>query len=361
MKYWPLKLKSTVRKVIHNCHLCFKMKPKLNEQFMGNLPASRVNPTRPFKFSGVDFAGPIPIKTSKLRNAPRDKAYIAVFVCMATKAVHLEVATALSTEAFMKVFDRFTGRRNCHRLISDWGTNFVGARNEFAKVTDFLKSSESQFKEYFLKQEIEWQHIPPRAPHMGGLWESAVKLAKFHLVTSIGCTALVYEDLNTLCIQIESMLNSRPLTHINDDPNDPQTLTPAHFLVGEEMIAKPQENLNDVKVPVGKLYRVMTQIQQQFWKRWSREVLREMQPRNKNFKKTFQYKVGQVVLIHEDNAPPLHWPMGIIDSIVPGTDNITRVVKVRLANGKVFTRAVTKISVLPILDEQESSVAAGEC
>lgn len=368
MKYWPLKLKSIVRQTIHKCHECYRMKPKFNEQFMGNLPFDRVNPSSAFEVTGVDYAGPIAIKTSKLRKASHEKAYIALFVCLATKAVHLEIVTSLSTEAFQNAYTRFIGRRgNCRRIMSDNGLNFIGARNEFIAITEFLKTNENHFKAYFAKQEIDWHTIPPRSPNMGGIWEAPVKIAKFQLIATIGNTVLIYEDLNTICIQIEAVMNSRPLTYINDDPNDPEPLTPAHFLIGRPMIAKPQENLINEKVPEIKLYRRMVQIQQHFWNRWSQEVLRQMQQRNKNFKKKFEYHVGQVILLHEDNAPPLHWPMGMIEEVMPGKDKIVRVVKVRLANGKMFTRAVTKISILPvpdhdvISDTEDSPEAPGEC
>lgn len=348
LKYWPLKAKSIVRQAIHSCHECFRAKPKLREQFMGNLPLSRVTPSLPFETTGVDYAGPILIKTSNLRKAPLIKAYIAVFVCLVTKAIHLEVVTSLSTESFKKAFVRFLSRRGlCKRMLSDNGSTFIGANNEYKQITDFLTREENNFREFFMKRGIDWQTIPPRAPHMGGLWEAAVKSAKHLLVTTMGDTTLTYEDLSTIMARIEAILNSRPLTYMNDDPNDPRPLTPGHFLIGKELIGPPEQDETNERIPPTKIFRRMTQIQQHFWNRWSREVLRQMQLRNKNFKTKITYQVGQIVLLHEDNSPSLHWPIGIIHEILPGHDGIVRVVKIRLANGKIFSRAITKIAVLP--------------
>lgn len=150
---------------------------------MAALPAERCTFSLPFSHTGVDFAGPFELKTSKLRNAKLQKGYAAIFVCFSTRAVHLEVCSELSTEAFLCTFNRFVGRRGFpNKVFSDNGTNFVGASRALTQeYTQFLKSAEKSVVEKYSLHGFSWHFIPPHAPHMGGLWEAAVKSMKTHL------------------------------------------------------------------------------------------------------------------------------------------------------------------------------------
>ncbi|XP_046145693.1 uncharacterized protein LOC123989018, partial [Osmia bicornis bicornis] len=176
---------------------------------MGSLPASRVQPARAFLRSGVDYAGPITLCMSKGRGQKTVKGYIAVFVCLCTKAVHLEPVSDLSASAFIAAF-----RREVAELIANEGTN--------------------------------WDFIPPYSPHFGGLWEAAVKSAKRHLLRSVEGHRLTFEELTTLLCQVEACLNSRPLSPLTDDPKDFSALTPNHLITGHSLSAIPEspENLN---------------------------------------------------------------------------------------------------------------------
>ena len=135
---------------------------------MGDLPAARVTPARPFTTCGIDYAGPLLTK-ERVRSKTTLKSYICIFVCFATKAIHLEVATDLSTDAFLNCLRRFTSRRGLpHCIMSDNGTNFVGARNELGKL---LRSSSHRdtVAQFLATEHIEWRLNPPHAPHFGGL------------------------------------------------------------------------------------------------------------------------------------------------------------------------------------------------
>jgi hypothetical protein len=93
--YWPLSAKDIVRNITRNCIKCFRMKPKPTEQLMGDLPTYRVTSGYPFLNAGVDYAGPLLLKVNRRTTT---KAYLSIFVCLATKAVHLEVVSELSTQ-----------------------------------------------------------------------------------------------------------------------------------------------------------------------------------------------------------------------------------------------------------------------
>ena len=123
-----MKGRSAVKKVIRACLTCSRHAARVPTQLMGELPKARMCPSLPFERAGVDYAGPINVRLTKTRGKDTLKGYIAIFVCMATKAVHIEVIDDYTSEAFIAAFHRFTARRGfCKELFSDQGTNFIGA------------------------------------------------------------------------------------------------------------------------------------------------------------------------------------------------------------------------------------------
>ncbi|XP_033231681.1 uncharacterized protein LOC117182686 [Belonocnema kinseyi] len=217
------------------------------EYIMGNLPSARVTPQRLFMTCGVDYAGPYYL-IDKLRGRNVTKAYICIFVCFATKAVHIELARDLSTNAFFNCLYRFISRRGkCQKIYSDNGTNFVGARSELSELGQLIKRHDFQtdVTDFLGNEKISWHMSPPNSPHFGGLWEAAVKSTKKHLRRVIGDTRLMYDELYTVLTQVEACLNSRPLSPISTDPNDLIPITPCHFLIGDSLVASPQHDLRD--------------------------------------------------------------------------------------------------------------------
>ena len=352
-RYWILSCKTTVTNIIKKCIRCFRVQPVTPEYIMGNLPPSRVTPQRPFLTCGVDYAGPYYI-IDKLRGRNVTKAYICIFVCFVTKAVHIELARDLSTNAFLNCLYRFVSRRGkCQKIYSDNGTNFVGARNELRELGQLLTQRDFQatVTEFLANEKIAWHMIPANSPHFGGLWEAAVKSAKRHLRRVIGDMRLLYEELYTVLTQVEACLNSRPLTPISNDPNDLTPLTPGHFLIGDSLMAVPQHDLRDT--PQNRLTRYghLQFMFQHFWQRWQNEYLGQLQKRNKWVQsKDPQLVPGAMVIVRDDNLPPLKWRLGRIEKIHPGKDNVNRVVSVKVSDSTI-TRSVAKICPLPIDEE----------
>lgn len=275
-KFWIIGGRSLIRRIYHQCHKCFRSRPVLVQQSLADLPSSRVTPTRPFAVCGIDYCGPVFIK-SPIRNRTPTKAYIAIFVCFATRAVHIELVSDLSTPAFLAALRRFVARRGRTREIhSDNGTAFKGAANELRRIYDMFKRNEAdrkQILDWCAENEITWRFIPPRAPHFGGLWEAAVKSAKTHLLREIGTTNVSYEDMCTLLAQIEMCLNSRPLVPIPTDPLDLEVLTPGHFLIGTSFQSVPDNNL--CNTPDNRLthFELTQKRFQRIWSRWAPEYL----------------------------------------------------------------------------------------
>ena len=182
-KYWLIN--NQLRYVIHKCTICSRHNPAPPNSLMGNLPEARVTQGRPFIRIGVDYCGPFFIKEKKFRNKNHVKVYGAVFICLATKAVHLEIVSDLTTEGFLLALRRFTSRRGrCSDLYSDNGLNFVGANNELKELSKLLQSREHNDKvhHWLADQQIRWHFTTPYSPHCGGLWEAAVKSLKHHYI-----------------------------------------------------------------------------------------------------------------------------------------------------------------------------------
>ncbi|XP_062557443.1 uncharacterized protein LOC134222316 [Armigeres subalbatus] len=352
-RYWPLGGRNLAKKIVHQCQRCFRAKPSTIQQLMGELPAARVSVSRPFSKTGVDYFGPVYLKEGRGRKPT--KAYVAIFVCMATKAVHMELVSDLSTERFLQALRRFFAcRGRCSDVYSDNGTNFVGARNQIRELFVLLKEEKHRaaVTRECADEGIYWHFNPPSAPHFGGLWEAAVRSAKFHILRVLGGNPVSHEDFTTLLAQVEGCLNSRPLTALSDDPLDLESLTPAHFLVGASLHALPDPDLGDVQLNRLSRFQLIQRQLQDFWKRWRREYLSQLQARGKHWQPAIDVKVGRLVVIVEPNIPPMQWKMGRIQELHPGADGITRVVTLRTSTG-FMKRPVAKLCVLPLQNQED--------
>jgi hypothetical protein len=234
---------------------------------MDQLPSSRVTPSRPFSRTGLDYAGPILCRTTSGRGHKSFKAYIVLFVWMATKAIHLEVVSDLTSSAFLAAYRRFVSRRGlCAELFSDNGTTFVGADAElrcmFRAVSEFYKDVSPQL----IQDGTSWSFIPPYAPHFGGLWEAGVKSVKSLLLKAVGSHTLTFEELTTVLAQVEACLNSRPLTPLSSDASDLSVLTPSHFLIGSTLVVVPELPIDEDPSRIISRWRLVQQAQQQFWR-----------------------------------------------------------------------------------------------
>lgn len=352
-KFWLINGLRHVKKVIHKCITCFKLKAEASKQLMGSLPTQRVTQASPFVRVGLDFAGPINVKQSRIRRSVISKGYICVFVCFTTKAIHLELASDLTTPTFIACFKRFISRRNLpHDIFCDNGSTFVGARNQLADLYRVLRSQEhqTQVNNYSLQHNINFHFIPKYSPVFGGLWEAAVKSTKYHMKRVLGTNILTYEELNTVLSQIEAVLNSRPLLPLSSNCEDFAYLTPGHFLTGRPLLSCPQHDLSEVPITKLRLWNVTNKMVQSFWKSWHKHYLNVLQSRPKWKTDYPNVKVGDLVLLRENNTPPLTWPMARITKVFPGADNKVRAFEVMTSNRKAHVRSITKICLFPIND-----------
>ena len=350
-KIWVVNARELVRKIVRQCVHCFHYKPRLMRQIMGNLPADRLRAQRPFLISGVDFCGPF-YTSYRIRGKAPYKTYVAVFVCFASKATHIEIVSDLSTNNFLLCLKRFIGRRGLpQKLHCDNATNFVGAKSkleQFRKLF-FEQTTVNSIQSFASQAGFEFCFIPPRAPHFGGLWEAAVKSTKTLLVKNLTHAHLTLEELQTVVVEIEAILNSRPIGPLSNDPNEGEALTPGHMLIGSPLLAAPDEIITTNRTSNLNRWQHVSYLKQRFWEVWQREYIQTLQQKSKWLKPQGNIKVGQIVILHEDNLPPQQWILARVIQTISGKDNKVRVVEVRTTKG-TFRRSIHKIAPLP-LDE----------
>lgn len=312
---------------------------------MGNLPTDRTHLEFPFLHTGIDYAGSVLISDRKGRGNRLTKSYICVFVCFAVKALHLELVTDLTKESFLAALHRFIGRRGKPQSISsDNATTFVGASND---IHDFFSQYSDDIQSSMSTQGIDFRFIPPYTPHFGGLWESAIRQVKHHLRRILSQTHLTFEEMTTCLIQIEAVLNSRPLTPLSPDPSDLSCLTPAHFLIGRPLISVPHPPITEKNISRLQRFERIEKLKQHFWQRFSHEYVSLLQQKVKWHSSSGDLKLGTLVLVRDKNQPPLLWLMGRVTKLYPGPDHVSRVADILTKKGTI-QRAFNNICPLPV-------------
>ncbi|XP_070170948.1 uncharacterized protein [Polyergus mexicanus] len=351
--YWIISARTSVKSLIRSCVKCVREHARTSQQLMGNLPQPRVTPSAPFSHTGVDYAGPMNIIPSVGCGQRSKKYYVAVFICLSTKAVHLEYVDDYATNGFLSAFRRFASRRGLPSdMYSDNGTNFQGADRELNTTFQRLVA-DPQIQDAIANDNVKWHFIPPSAPHFGGLWEAGVKGLKFHLKRAIGSRTLSQIEFATLLCQIEACLNSRPISALHDDPNDFSALTPGHFLVGRPLVSPPEESVLDIDSNRLSRWQQVRAILEQIWRSWSSDYLHTLQQRRKWQENKPELKINELVLLKNNLAPPSKWELARILDVHPGSDGHVRVVTLRTAK-TTLKRPITQICQLPISSDTGS-------
>ncbi|CAG7784714.1 unnamed protein product [Allacma fusca] len=202
-----------------------------------------------------------------------------------------------------------------------------------------------------------WHFNPPSTPHFGGLWESGVRVVKVNLKRVIGTTTLNFEEFATLLAQVESCVNSRPLSPSSSNPEDLTALTAGHFLIGAPLNSLPEPDLTDTKLSRLSRWQLCEQLSQHFWKRWHTEYLLQLQQRHKWNSSSENLKEGTLVLLKDERLPPTQWKLGRILQVHPGHDGLVRVVTIKTSTGE-FKRPIVKLCPLPF--EQPVSITKND-
>ena len=264
-----------------------------------------------------------------------------LFTCLTVRCVHLEVVWSCETDSFIDALRCFTNRRGCPTdMYSDNGSNFKGAS---AELKEFYSNLDREAVEKHATEfRIKWHWNPPSAPHMGGAWERLVRASKEVMHGLVQNHVLTDPQLITLLTEIEMILNSRPLTHVSEDINDLEALTPNHILLGRHRNWHSIADTSETDISSRKKWKQVQALQASFWSRWMKEYLPSLMKRPCWRDKRPNFKEGELVLVHDEDTKRGRWPLGRITKAMPGADNVLRVVEVKMKGG-YYTRPVAKL------------------
>ncbi|XP_068684812.1 uncharacterized protein [Montipora foliosa] len=323
--FWVVKGRQAVKTVIAKCSVCKKIEGRsYSVPHSPTLPEFRSSDEFAFSRVGVDFAGPMYVRDIFAKGGGMNKVYIALFTCATSRAVHLELVPSLTAERFIKALARFKGRRGTPTLIvRDNGKTF----------------KDSRVQAYCQRDGTKWRFNVEAAPWWGGFFERLVKSVKLSLKKCLRNARLNYDELSTTLVEVEAVLNSRPLTYVYDEFEEP--LTPSHLVIGRRILSMPSKNYS-IDVPhtqqaLSRRAKFLQSILNHFWNRWQAEYLTQLREQHRCSKRVSSLRkvqVGDVVCIHEKTIPRQLRRLGRVQRLLPGPDGEVRsaVVKVKSGN-----------------------------
>ncbi|WKY04272.1 hypothetical protein Q1695_005341 [Nippostrongylus brasiliensis] len=368
-RYWIPKLRAETTKVIRRCTACQKMNNlpyKYPDQ--GQLPARRVTRSRPFEHIGLDYFGPLSVKGEETP----EKCYGCIITCLATRLIHLDLVTDVSTVAFLHMLRRFFSRRGIPKSItSDNAPTFALGDAILSEWMEKARDDPTIAKELSARQ-IQWIYITPYAPWQGGVYERLIRSIKLAMYKSVGKATPAREELATLIVEIEGMLNTRPLLYVESEEGLERVLRPIDFLQNEFEVLpslqsearvedidylSPAERLaSQTKLQVVQAIESSMKITEQFWQKWQSQYLTSLRERhqinvgNKRGARIVP-KEGQVVLIHDALQPRHTWKMGRISKLVFNEEGIAREALVILPSRRKIRRPVNLLVPLELDDD----------
>ena len=355
---WIPKGRQLIKTLISKCTLCRRYEgQQIERPGPPVLPVERLVVSRPFENTGVDYTGAITVKDD-VSGEPK-KVYIALFTCMVTRNIHLEVASDLSAITFLNVFRRFAASCSLpQKIVSDNGTNLC-ATARFLK--DLLHEEDVQ--NYLEGHNISWQFIHVRSPWEGGFYERLIGVTKSCLKKVLYRRTLTLQELTTIVAEVKARINNRPLTYVSSELQPLQSLTPAHLVYGRRIVTmpplEPEDELDltyeldqrQLYLKFTHLSKVLRKFEQVFEQEYL-TALREKHYGNNPACTSTPLKVGDVVLVEAGNNRE-SWPIGRVTELLPDQDNVVRAVKV-FSQGRESVRTVGKLVPLEITEPAPS-------
>ena len=349
-----------LKKVIKDCLHGKRLRTKPIPPVTGDLPYGRIEIGRPpFYNTGIDYFGPILTKQSRRTRSTtgKTKRWGALFTCLNIRAVHLEIVWDLTTDSFISALRRFCSRRGYpHIISSDNGTNLVEADSELKTALKGL--DKKRIEEEVNNNQTKWLFNPPCSPWISGGMESMVKVTKRALKAVIKDDENFFfadDALYTIIAEVESAVNSQPLTNVSDSIDDYEILTPNHFLLGRRSNNTSVINNKEVNVTVKRKWKAVQAATNMFWSRWTREYLPMLTERKKWLSFNINLKMGDLVLLCDKNLKRSHWPLGRVVETLPGPDNVVCVAKVQMKDSS-YVRSVASLALLECSNDWVSVV-----
>ena len=339
-KFWVVGIRNAMRSIKSKYVKCRKLAVQRIHPHMAVLLKKRVwGKVYPFKSTGIDYFGSIEV--SVLRRPV--KHWWCLFTCLVTRAVHIELVNGLDTDSCKMAVTRFMARRSKpHTIISDNGTNSVGAAREFKDcVSQWDRDAICELR---ARSQIIWKFNPPGAPHFGGIWERLVRSCKKAMFAILGNRRLKFPVLTTTMCLVEQTLNTRPLTPVSDDPKDLEALTFNHFLLGRPVIAEPLMPVAVRYVDCRKMCKMAQAYNQMIWNRWSKQYLPKWNLRSKWATDDERVlEVGDLVWLIDESVGRHENKMARVMEVYPGADGVIRSTSINTADG-VLRRPPVKLA-----------------
>lgn len=351
-RFWILRGRASVKRIINKCVICRRYEGvSLPSSLPPDLPEERVADDPPFTHTGLDFAGPLYAfsrqtkeSTSNVEQSNCEKYYVLLFTCASTRAVHLELTQGVSVSAFLLAIRRFASRRGLPAtILSDNAKTFKAANKELQKI---IRSKEVE--RFLAEKRISWRFIVERAPWWGGFWERLVRSVKRPLKKVVGKSTLSIDELQTILIEIEAIINSRPITYVyGDDESGSYPLTPSDLIYGRRITSEPNSSHYEVvstNQALTRRVRHQKSVLKQLTSLWRREYLTSLreQATAKKVKSTAKgIMKGDVVIVKKESTPRAFWKIAIVEELIPSADGIVRAATIKMSseNGKnVITR-----------------------
>ncbi|KAF2902404.1 hypothetical protein ILUMI_03781 [Ignelater luminosus] len=292
-RFWIIRARQTIKSLMSKCVTCKKLRGKPGQEMFAPLPKNRILISNPFENTGVDFAGPLYVLNE---NDEQMKSYLMLLTS----------------------FRRFISRRGVPTtLFSDNAKTFKRASLELSKLYENLHNEE--VSNFSTKHRIGWKFIVERAAWWGGFWERLIKTVKDCLKFALGKSRVI-DELQTILTEIEATVNARPLTYIDNDKDNLSILSPSSFLLKcERQCVLPEVQTNLKRETILQRWKERQRILSKFWKKWSTDYLQQLRTAHVNSwdPQTKMFNVGDIVLLHDQNAPLLSWKMVRINQVYP--------------------------------------------
>lgn len=316
---------------------------------MADLPPARLRLYKPpFWSTGVDCFGPYNVKVGRRT----EKRWGLIFKCMMTSCVHLDLLESIDTDAFLMSLRRFIARRGKpFEILADRGTNFRGGA---AELQASFAALEVPLQEQLARQQIKFRFNPPGSPHFGGTWEQEIKSIKSALQVILQDHTVAEPVLQTVLIEVEGILNAKPLGYLSSDAADPDPVTPNLLLMGRRDTSLPQAVYASSDLLSRRRWRHSQILADHFWSNFIRRHLPDLQKRSKWHKDTDNLAAGQVVMVVDSQLPRAQWPIGRVVKTCSGSDGRVRAAEVKI-KGQTYLRPVVRLVQLPAWEDEDDA------
>ena len=370
-RFWIIKGRQQVKKSWFACVTCRKLSSPPFQELAAPLPLNRLKRAQAFYVTGVDFAGPLYCKKDpKKQDTDEDymaedgshklyKCYVCLFTCAVTRAIHLELVPDLSARSFLLAFRRFAARRGpVSVMYSDNAQTFRCVDRHLN-----ILQSDPDIQDLLARRKLLWIYSASLAPWWGGFWERMVRSVKDLLRRTNGRACLFYDELEVNLIEIESVINARPLSYIGEGADDSLPITPNQFLNNRRSTCATPEPAVNLLAPTStsqdlvEMDKDRREYVSDVCARFISDYVMQLDNFQSKGKSGRQIRLNEIVLIHDEDTKRLMWSTGLVTELRKSRDGLIRSVVLRTPNGNYINRAIQCLYPLEVRMDDPEDVA----